>query len=80
MVFLGVFLILVYTFYFFYFYIIYFYIITFIFFFTCDSAFEQGHLEPWRYINAFIIISIAIIIIIIIIAIDEVTKCDLMII
>ena len=25
-------------------------------FFTCNSAFEQGHLEPWRYINAFIII------------------------
>ena len=23
---------------------------------TCNSAFEQGHLEPWRYINAFIII------------------------
>ena len=43
------------------FYIIYFVIITFSFFtvfFTCNSAFEQGHLEPWRYINAFIIIII----------------------
>ena len=29
----------------------------------CNSAFEQGHLEPWRYINAFIIIIIIIIII-----------------
>ena len=27
-------------------------------FFACNSAFEQGHLEPWRYINAFIIIII----------------------
>ena len=25
-------------------------------FFACNSAFEQGHLEPWRYINDFIII------------------------
>ena len=32
------------------------------FFFTCNSAFEQGHLEPWRYKNAFIIIIIIIII------------------
>ena len=43
------------------FYIIYFYIFTFSFFtvfFACNSAFEQGHLEPWRYINAFIIIII----------------------
>ena len=42
----------------------YFYIFTFSFFsvfFTCNSAFEQGHLEPWRYINAFIIIIIIII-------------------
>ena len=31
-------------------------------FFTCNSAFEQGHLEPWRYKNAFIIIIIIIII------------------
>ena len=40
-------------------YIIYFYIFTFsflLFFFACNSAFEQGHMEPWRYINAFIII------------------------
>ena len=45
-------------------YIYFFYIIFFIslplvfllFFFTCNSAFEKGHLEPWRYINAFIII------------------------
>ena len=46
----------------------YFYIITFSFFYcfvTCNSAFEQGHLEPWRYINAFIIIIFIIIIIII---------------
>ena len=38
-------------------------IITFSFFtvfFTCNSAFEQGHLEPWRYINAVIIIIIII--------------------
>ena len=28
-----------------------------IFFFLClKKNFEQGHLEPWRYINAFIII------------------------
>ena len=31
-------------------------------FFTFNIAFEQGHLEPWRYINAFIIIIIIIII------------------
>ena len=46
--------------FYFFFYIIYFYIFTFSCFFTgfvaCNSAFEQGHLEPWRYINAFIII------------------------
>ena len=30
------------------------------FLFTCSSAFEQGHLEPWRYINVFIIINIII--------------------
>ena len=36
----------------------------FLFFYACNSAFEQGHLEPWRYINDFIIIIIIIIIII----------------
>ena len=52
-------------FYTFFLYIIFFYIFTFIhLFFACNSAFEQGHLEPWRYINAFIIIIIIIIIII----------------
>ena len=24
-----------------------------VFYLHCNSAFEQGHLEPWRYINAF---------------------------
>ncbi len=32
----------------------------------CNSAFEQGNLDLWRYINAFIIIIIIIIIIILI--------------
>ena len=50
------------------FYTIFFYIICFymflyfsfilIFYFACNSAFEQGYLEPWRYINAFIILFI----------------------
>ena len=31
-------------------------IFPFFLFFACNSAFEQGYLEPWRYINAFIII------------------------
>ena len=38
------------------FYIIYFYIIALSFFtvfFTCNCVFEQGHLEPWRYITDF---------------------------
>ena len=45
-----------------------FYIFTFFtgFVGACNNAFEQGHLEPWRYINAFIIVIIIIIIIIII--------------
>ena len=38
-------------------------------FLSCNSAFEQGHLELWRYINAFIIIIIIRIIAIIIIRI-----------
>ena len=29
-----------------------------LFYFLCTSAFEQGHLEPWRYRNASIIIII----------------------
>ena len=33
---------------------VFFYCFFFVFF-TCNSAFEQVHLEPWRYINAFII-------------------------
>ena len=44
------------TFFFFYI-IIYFYIITFLLLcFTCTSAFEQGHLEPWRYYNALLLL------------------------
>ena len=50
-------------------YVVYFFIFIYIFIslplalyfflnFLCNSAFEQGHLEPWRYINAFIIIII----------------------
>ena len=39
-------------------YILYLYLLFFTGFFACNSAFEQGHLEPWRYINAFIIIII----------------------
>ena len=35
-----------------------FYIFPLFLFFACNSAFEQGYLEPWRYINAFIIIII----------------------
>ena len=31
---------------------------------SCNSAFEQGNLDLWRYTNAFIIIIIVIIIII----------------
>ena len=38
------------------------YIFISLLFFTCNSAFGQGHLEPWRYKNAFIIIIIIIII------------------
>ena len=30
------------------------------YFVACNSAFEQGYLEPWRYMNAFIIIIIII--------------------
>ena len=43
-----------------FFYIICFYIfLYFLFlFFASNSAFEQGNLDPWRYINAFIIIII----------------------
>ena len=49
-----------------FFYTFFFYIILYIlyiylyyyYYFACNRAFEQGHLEPWRYINAFIIISI----------------------
>ena len=33
-----------------------FFIVFFTVFSACNSAFEWGHLEPWRYINAFIII------------------------
>ena len=29
-----------------------FYIFPLFLFFACNSAFEQGYLEPWRYINA----------------------------
>ena len=25
-------------------------------FFACNSAFEQGYLEPWRYINALLLL------------------------
>ena len=32
------------------------YLYLYFLFFACNSAFEQGHLEPWRYINAFIIL------------------------
>ena len=38
-----------------------FYIFPLFLFFACNSAFEQGYLEPWRYINAFIIIIIMVI-------------------
>ena len=44
------------------FFILYFFIslplVFFTVFFACNSTFEQGHMEPWRYINAFIIIII----------------------
>ena len=39
-------------------YYMFFDIFPFFLFFACNSAFEQGYLEPWRYINAFIIIII----------------------
>ena len=45
---------------FFYIYLYYIFSVSlplFFLFFACDSTFEQGHLEPWRYINAFIIIT-----------------------
>ena len=35
---------------------LYFNIFTMFFNLLCISTFEQCHLEPWRYINAFIII------------------------
>ena len=38
----------------------FFYIFPLFLFFACNSAFEQGYLEPWHYINAFIIIIIII--------------------
>ena len=42
----------------FYYLFLYFSIIFYFYVVACNSAFEQGHLDPWRYINAFIIISI----------------------
>ena len=33
-----------------------FYIFPLFLFFACNSAFEQGYLEPWRYINALLLL------------------------
>ena len=52
------FYILVYTFYFLFVYYRFLYQLDFLF---CNSAFEQGHLDTWRYKNALIIIIIIII-------------------
>ena len=36
----------------------FFYIFPLFLFFACNSAFEQGYLEPWRYINALLLLLI----------------------
>ena len=53
--------ILFYTFYFLFVYHRFLYQLYFLF---CNSAFEQGHLDPWRNKNALIIIIIIIIILV----------------
>ena len=41
----------------FFFIYLYFVFLTMLFNLLCNSISEQGHLEPWRYRNAFIIIT-----------------------
>ena len=37
-------------------YYMFFYIFPLFLFFACNSAFERGYLEPWRYINALLLL------------------------